>query len=138
MEREKEREELLLLKREVARLTHDLHTLTKEKMEGKKLGKEKATEKRSRQKDEEYVKLPLDAPLRLAGRWLWKSGARRMVTRRGGWVLWEVRFGGKEERRTGTLRKLVLDEKLMKGWDGLIIHGSTAHVGANLCLKMPN
>ncbi|TFJ85400.1 hypothetical protein NSK_003359 [Nannochloropsis salina CCMP1776] len=89
MEREKEREELLLLKREVARLTHDLHTLTKEKMEGKKLGKEKATEKRSRQKDEEYVKLPLDAPLRLAGRWLWKSGARRMVTRRGGWVLWE-------------------------------------------------
>jgi|SRR6056297_1865801 len=107
MERGKEREELLLLKREVARLTHDLHTLTVEKMEGRKMNTEMAADKRSSQNDEEYVKLPLDAPSRLAGRWLWKSGARRMVTRRGGWVLWEVRFGGKEERRIGTLGKLV-------------------------------
>ncbi|EWM28419.1 hypothetical protein Naga_100088g14 [Nannochloropsis gaditana] len=89
MERGKEREELLLLKREVARLTHDLHTLTVEKMEGRKMNTEMAADKRSSQNDEEYVKLPLDAPSRLAGRWLWKSGARRMVTRRGGWVLWE-------------------------------------------------
>jgi hypothetical protein len=39
---------------------------------------------------------------------LWKSGARRMVTRRGGWVLWEVREGREGAREGERIEENVL------------------------------
>ena len=46
----------------------------------------------------------------LVGRWLWKSGKRKMATQKGGWVLWEV--GG----RVGWIGWIVLEGRWMNAF----------------------